>query len=48
MKEKPIGAVRLAVLLAGVLVLGAAFAQSPGYPAKPVAPEEKTGEPVPA
>src|SRR3989475_10840226 len=35
MKEKPIGAVRLGVLLAGALVLGAAFAQSPGYPARP-------------
>src|SRR2546428_11183637 len=36
MKEKPIGAVRLAVLLAGALTLGAAFAQSPGYPARPI------------
>src|SRR3989442_9847658 len=36
MKEKPIGAVRLGVLLAGALVLGAAFAQSPGYPARPI------------
>src|SRR2546428_3605318 len=36
MKEKPIGAVRLAVLLVGALVLGAAFAQSPGYPARPI------------
>src|SRR5256885_3560604 len=36
MKEKPIGPVRLAVLLAGALILGAAFAQSPGYPARPI------------
>src|SRR5437879_12383005 len=36
MKEKPIGAVRLAVLLVGAIVLGAAFAQSPGYPARPI------------
>src|SRR2546426_3969352 len=36
MKEKPIGAVRLAVLLASAFVLGAAFAQSPGYPARPI------------
>src|SRR2546426_6668809 len=36
MKEKPIGAVRLGVLLAGALTLGAAFAQSPGYPARPI------------
>src|SRR5882762_6063955 len=36
MKEKPIGAVRLAVLLAGALILGAALAQSPGYPARPI------------
>ena len=36
MKEKPIGAVRLAVLLAGALFLGAALAQSPGYPARTV------------
>jgi tripartite-type tricarboxylate transporter receptor subunit TctC len=36
MKEKPIGAVRLAVLLAGALFLGAALAQSPGYPARTI------------
>src|SRR5437667_12226673 len=36
MKEKPIGAVRLGVLLAGALILGAAFAQSPGYPARTI------------
>src|SRR5437879_10188330 len=36
MKEKPIGAVRLAVLLVGAFVLAAAFAQSPGYPARPI------------
>ena len=36
MKEKPIGAVRLAALLAGALLLGAALAQSPGYPARTI------------
>jgi len=36
MKEKPMGAVRLAVLLSGVLCLGAALAQSPGYPARTI------------
>jgi tripartite-type tricarboxylate transporter receptor subunit TctC len=36
MKETPIGAVRLAVLLAGALSLGAALAQSPGYPARTI------------
>ena len=36
MKENPIGAVRLAVLLAGALILGAALAQSPGYPARTI------------
>jgi tripartite-type tricarboxylate transporter receptor subunit TctC len=35
-KEKPIGAVGLAVLLAGALFPGAALAQSPGYPAKTI------------
>src|SRR6267378_2795945 len=36
MKDDPIGSIRLAALLAGALVLGAAFAQSPGYPARPI------------
>jgi tripartite-type tricarboxylate transporter receptor subunit TctC len=36
MKEKPIGAVRLAVLLAGALFLCGALAQSPGYPARTI------------
>src|SRR6266480_3975972 len=36
MKENPIGAVRLAVPLAGALILGAALAQSPGYPARTI------------
>jgi tripartite-type tricarboxylate transporter receptor subunit TctC len=36
MKERPLGAVRLAALFAGALFLGAALAQSPGYPARPI------------
>src|SRR6266571_5981880 len=36
MKENPIGTARLAALLAGALVLGAAVAQSPGYPARTI------------
>src|SRR5260370_18384369 len=36
MKAKPIGAVRVAVLLAGALLLGAALAQSPRYPARTI------------
>src|SRR6266702_6093017 len=36
MKENPIGAVRLAVPLAGALILGTALAQSPGYPARTI------------
>jgi tripartite-type tricarboxylate transporter receptor subunit TctC len=36
MKQRPAGAVRLAVLLAGALFLGAALAQSPGYPARTI------------
>ncbi len=36
MKENPIGSVRLAALLAGALFLGAALAQSSGYPARTI------------
>ncbi|HEY6721524.1 MAG TPA: tripartite tricarboxylate transporter substrate binding protein [Burkholderiales bacterium] len=36
MKENPIGVVRLSVLVAGALFLGAAAAQSTGYPAKTI------------
>src|SRR6267154_6278510 len=36
MKDDPIGLVRPAVLLAGALCLGAALAQSPGYPARTI------------
>src|SRR6266513_827075 len=36
MKDNPIGSIRLVVLLAGALILGAALAQSPGYPARTI------------
>src|SRR5258708_12034100 len=36
MKENPIGSVRLAALLAGAFFLGAALAQSSGYPARTI------------
>ena len=36
MKDNPIGSIRLAALLAGALILGAALAQSPGYPARTI------------
>src|SRR6266513_243619 len=36
MKDNPIGSIRLVVLLAGALLLGAALAQSPGYPARTI------------
>src|ERR1044072_5658700 len=36
MKDDPIGSIRLAAALAGALILGAAFAQSPGYPARTI------------
>ena len=36
MKDDPIGSVRLAALLAGALFLGAALAQSSGYPARAI------------
>src|SRR2546429_810913 len=36
MKDNPIGSVRVTALLAGGLILGAAFAQSPGYPARTI------------
>jgi len=36
MKDNPIGSVRLAALLVGALLLGAALAQSPGYPARTI------------
>jgi len=36
MKDNPIGSVRVTALLAGAFILGAAFAQSPGYPARTI------------
>src|SRR6266571_7592901 len=36
MKDNPIGSIRLATLLVGALILGAALAQSPGYPARTI------------
>src|SRR5882762_9709513 len=36
MKDNPIGSIRLVALLAGAFVLGAALAQSPGYPARTI------------
>jgi tripartite-type tricarboxylate transporter receptor subunit TctC len=36
MKEKPMGAFRLAVLFSGALYVGAALPQSPGYPARTI------------
>src|SRR2546421_7714148 len=36
MKHNPIGSILLAALLAGALILGAALAQSPGYPARTI------------
>jgi tripartite-type tricarboxylate transporter receptor subunit TctC len=36
MKDDPIGSIRLAALFVGALILGAAFAQSPGYPARTI------------
>src|SRR5438093_6184469 len=36
MKDNPIGSIRFSALLVGALVLGAALAQSPGYPARTI------------
>ena len=36
MKDNPIGSIRLTTLLVGALILGAALAQSPGYPARTI------------
>src|SRR6195256_894678 len=36
MKDDPIGPVRFTTLLVGALFFGAAFAQSPGYPARTI------------